>query len=230
MRSGAGAQPGGDRGPGVARRDPQPPGAGGALPPVAPDPVRYRARAEHDRRLGGPHDGRHRRARRGGAPARADPARHGRGPAEGARHDRGPAGGPRHRHAGLVAPRPPRRRRRPAQAGAGGARGPGRGARPGHRRAPGARPGSVGLRGRPGLAALHALARARGGELRPAAVPGGAAPHRLGHRAPSRRLRRGRRAVLRLARGEPGLAGRLADERTTATCTATPTVAARTWR
>ena len=68
-RARAGAQPGGDRRPRVARRDPEPARQGGALPRVAHDPVRGRARARDDRRLG--HDDRRRRrqARRARASA-----------------------------------------------------------------------------------------------------------------------------------------------------------------
>ena len=63
------------------------------------------------------------------------------------------------------------------------------------------------LRGRPRLAARHALARAGGLDLRPAAVARGARPDRQGDRSPPARLGDRRGALLRLA----GLAARLGD-------------------
>ena len=65
------------------------------------------------------------------------------------------------------------------------------------------------LRGRPRVAALDAVARARRGRVRPAAPARGARRRLRGHRAPPRGLARRRAAVLRLAVLAPGLeAGR----------------------
>ena len=61
------------------------------------------------------------------------------------------------------------------------------------------------LHRRPRLAALHALARARGVHLRPAAVARGARADQRGHRAPPARLGHRGAAVLRLAVQVPGL-------------------------
>ena len=90
--------------------------------------------------------------------------------------------------------------------------GPGRPAgldrRPRHQRRARARARAAreGLRRRPRLAALDALARARGGDLRPRAPAPRPASHQLGHRAPPPGVGGRRAAADRLARVAPGLA------------------------
>ena len=90
--------------------------------------------------------------------------------------------------------------------------GPGRaaglGRRPRPQRGPRARPRAPaeGLRRRPGVVAFDALARARGGDVRPGASAPGPAPHQRGHGPPPPRFGGGRAAAHRLAGLAPGLA------------------------
>ena len=137
----------------------------------------------------------------------------------------------RHRHGGVVAARPSRGRRRAAAPVPGGAGGLGRTSptRPWRcARATRALPGR--LRGRPRLAALHALARARGLDLRPAAVARRAGPDQLGHRAPPRPSRPWPALLFCgwLASRLGWEAGALMSAQRQ-DCAAGPTAAARTW-
>ena len=118
VRARPGAQPRRDRRQRVPRRDPEPPPARRALPPVAARPVLGQRGPRHDRRAGGDRDlavrrpGPHRRR------ARADRAAHRAQAPREARHDRRPAAGarPRDRRVGAARPRRGHRRAAPARA------------------------------------------------------------------------------------------------------------------
>ena len=171
---------------------------------VAVEPGRQEAvRDGADRHRGRAEVGLDRRRARARRPARR------RAPPAQARHDRRPADRQRPGDDGVVAARPPGGRRRVAAAGADRAdRLPGRVRRRGRVEAR-RRPVRRHLRRRSRLAALDAVARARGGRVRLAAAAAGSGQDLRRDRPPSRGFARLRPAVLRLARLAAGLgAGR----------------------
>ena len=125
-------------------------------------------------------------ARDGDRGARRSPPRR---PAD----DRRPARRHRPADAAVVAARPPRGRRRAARARAGGAARLGRRARSGARRSTAPAPSRTGLRRRPRLAALDAVARADRRHLRPTGAARGADRDRERSRSATTPTRRSRR-------------------------------------
>ena len=166
--AGAGAEHDRVRGPRLDGRDRQPPARGRALPRLAHAGAVLRAPPPHPRRARHDLDRLLLHARGAVAAARDRGGGTGRSPPRRPAHDRRPAGGDRSADAAVVTPRPPRGDLRAAAPLAGGAARLGRGARPGRGPAVGQPAGRAGLRRGPRVAAQHAVARARGGDLRPA--------------------------------------------------------------